>query len=287
MASRFWVGGTGTWAASGSSTGNHWATSTGGAGADANAPVTGDSVTFDGSSGGGTVTVDSTVNGLSLLSITAGAFTGTLDFSVNNPSMTITAAAAATGISFSGSGVGRIFKLGSGTFTFANGAGYDFGTTTGAGTQSLASCTLVFNAGSSPALVGQQQVLLGGFAYGTITFNGRGSGQGVNFSGSVNGWTATTLNLNGPLFVGLGTPNGTITNLNISGSVSQTVTMYITPQNTQITLTVTTATISYAALRNINFTNAATATNSWDLGANTNLTATPPSAGGGSGVIGS
>lgn len=80
MASRFWVGGTGTWDASDTA---HWASSSGGAGGQS-VPVDGDTTTFDGSSGGGTVTVgyDPTVT-----SITCGAFTGTLDFSTYSPTM--------------------------------------------------------------------------------------------------------------------------------------------------------------------------------------------------------
>ena len=52
MASRFWVGGTGTWDASDTT---HWATASNGAGG-ASVPGSSDAVTFDASSGGGTVT---------------------------------------------------------------------------------------------------------------------------------------------------------------------------------------------------------------------------------------
>lgn len=55
MASRFWVGGTGTW--DGSST-THWATSSGG-GSGASAPTSSDDVTIDANSGGGTITIAS------------------------------------------------------------------------------------------------------------------------------------------------------------------------------------------------------------------------------------
>lgn len=71
-AARFWVGGTGNWDASDTT---HWASTSGGAGG-ASVPGSGDTVTFDGSSGGGTVTVTATVT---VTSITMGAFTGTLD----------------------------------------------------------------------------------------------------------------------------------------------------------------------------------------------------------------
>lgn len=80
MASRFWVGGTGTWDASDTT---HWSATSGGAGG-ASVPVDGDTVTFDGSSGGGTVTLGYNPT---VTSITCGAFTGTLDFSTFSPTM--------------------------------------------------------------------------------------------------------------------------------------------------------------------------------------------------------
>jgi len=91
MASRFWVGGTGTWDAS---TTTHWSATTGGAGG-VSVPGVADTVTFDANSGGGTVTpsVDIAVS-----TITCGAFTGTLDWSINNNNVTCS--------SFSGSGTG-------------------------------------------------------------------------------------------------------------------------------------------------------------------------------------
>ncbi len=101
MAAKFWVGGTGTWNATDTT---HWAASSNGAGGDP-VPVAADDVTFDASSGGGTVTVQITVN---VLSLTMGAFTGTLDFT-NFPSPTLG--------SFSGTGTGtRTLKMGSGTW---------------------------------------------------------------------------------------------------------------------------------------------------------------------------
>lgn len=103
MASRFWVGGTGTW--DGAAT-THWSATSGGAGG-ASVPGVADTVTFDANSGGGTVTVNTN---FSVVSLTWGAFTGTIDFSVNNNSPTVQ--------TFSGTGTGvRTFKMGSGTFT--------------------------------------------------------------------------------------------------------------------------------------------------------------------------
>lgn len=105
MASRFWVGGTGTWDASDTS---HWAATTGGA-SGASVPGAADTVTLDGSSGGGTVTMGAAYNP-TVVSITMGAFTGTLDLSVNNNTPTMT--------TFSNTGTAtRTLRMGSGTWT--------------------------------------------------------------------------------------------------------------------------------------------------------------------------
>lgn len=102
MASRFWVGGTGTWDASDTT---HWSGTSGGAGGQS-VPGSGDTVTLDAASGGGTVTVATDFN---VTSITMGAFTGTLDFSANNNSPTMQ--------TFSGTGTGvRTLNMGSGTW---------------------------------------------------------------------------------------------------------------------------------------------------------------------------
>ncbi len=108
MASRFWVGGTGTWDASDTT---HWASSTGGAGGQS-VPGSSDTVTFDASSGGGTVTVGAAYNP-SVTSITCGAHTGTLDFSANNNNVTLA--------TFNPSGTGtRTLNMGSGTWTLTS-----------------------------------------------------------------------------------------------------------------------------------------------------------------------
>lgn len=81
MASRFWVGSTGSW--DGVDT-THWSATSGGAGG-ASAPGASDDVTFDANSGGGTVTVTATQ---SVNSWTSGAHTGT----INGNGQTITVA---------------------------------------------------------------------------------------------------------------------------------------------------------------------------------------------------
>jgi len=77
-ASRFWVGGTGTWDAT---TTTHWSTISGGGGG-ASVPTASDDVTFDGSSGGGIVTLSATFGDATCLTFTPTNFTGTLSFGV-------------------------------------------------------------------------------------------------------------------------------------------------------------------------------------------------------------
>lgn len=75
MASRYWVGGTGTW--DGSAT-THWSATSGGS-AGASVPTGSDAVIFDASSGGGTVTVNSTRE---CASLTTTGYTGTINGTV-------------------------------------------------------------------------------------------------------------------------------------------------------------------------------------------------------------
>lgn len=80
MASRYWVGGTGTWD---TTTTTHWAATSGGAGG-ASVPVATDAVFLDANSGGGTVTLAQNVT-QTIISLSG--FTGTLDFSSNTISL--------------------------------------------------------------------------------------------------------------------------------------------------------------------------------------------------------
>lgn len=118
MASRFWVGGAGTWDASDTT---HWSATSGGAGGQT-VPGSGDTVTVDASSGAGTITVNTTVN---VTSLTFGAAGMTLDFSINNNNVTL--------VTCSGTGSGtRTLKMGSGTWTLTgnNATIWNFATVT-------------------------------------------------------------------------------------------------------------------------------------------------------------
>jgi hypothetical protein len=280
MASRFWVGGTGTWD---STTTTHWSATSGGAGG-ASAPVTADDVTFDASSGGGTVTVDTTVNGLSLNSIVAGAFTGTLDFSINNPSMTI-GASGSPGFNISGSGI-RTIKFGSGTFTIKDN-NFLAGTITNL-TLVGGSATFNFTNVSS----GSTQNFQGGGATwsgNTISIQGR---TGTNYTPFfITGVSALAgLNITGP--VALNAASGTALTVanpvTWSGSASGLITIVSDSfgfNTTKATINLTsgsTSTISWCDFIGLTFTGSAIANNSFNGGGTTGITINAPSGGGSS-----
>jgi hypothetical protein len=281
MASKFWVGGTGTWD---NSTTTHWATSTGGAGGAA-VPTTGDSVTFDGASGGGVVSVAASVSGLSLINLTMGAFTGTLDFSVGNPNLTITAQ-----FSISGAGT-RTLHLGSGTFTLnptgGNNTPWFAATTTG----------LTFDAGTSTfALVSSQASVSnhtfagGGLSYQNLTFSVSGAPQvPFNVTGTN---TFNNIAVTGPAMIQWPPGTTTITTAyTLTGTAAAPI--IFMPNNTNgavptLSTASGTVSISFGVLQGITFGGGAafTAPNSFDAGGNSGITITAPSGGGGGVIIG-
>lgn len=264
MASRFWVGGTGTWDASDTT---HWAASSGGAGGQS-VPGSSDTVTFDGSSGGGTVTAGAAYSP-NIQSITCGAFTGTLDFSANNNNVTLS---TATGFSGTGSGA-RTINLGSGTFTLSsNAAVWDFSTVTNL-TLSAASATIAF---TNTAPGGLRNFIGGsGQSYGTVTVAAPSSNYSREFrftSGSY-----TTLTLGAGLNVRFAA-SPTITTLTAEGTSAHPTVIMSSVISTARTLTVTNTTLSWLALQDITFSGGSpAATNSFDLGGNSGVTITAPS----------
>lgn len=284
MATKFWVGGTGSWSDT-----THWATSSGGAGS-TGIPVTGDSVTFDGSSGGGTVTCD-VVSGLSLLSLTAGAFTGTLDFTGTNPDLTFTA--NGTALNLSGTGA-RKYLLGSGTFTFTGtsaSAYVDIGTTTNLDPTSVTTCGLAFTASTSA----ERQINGGGRTLGALTINAN-TGRGGFRIFSANTFSSVTVAAGTSYVMFPASTTNTITGsagLALNGSSSNPIlVMANTPNSGTATISLSSGTSAptWSAFMGITTTGSGTmtATNSFDLGRNTldtGDTITAPSGGGG-GVIG-
>jgi hypothetical protein len=261
-ASRFWVGGTGTWD---SSTTTHWAASSNGAGGQS-VPGSADAVTFDANSGGGTVTPNFDIT---VQSITMGVFNGgTLDFSANNNNVTLQV--------FNGSGAGvRAFKMGNGTWTV-----------TGSSWSMLTTTSLTFSANSSSLVFTSSGVVT--FSGGAITYNivtvSITSSSIITFNGST---SVATLNINAAFVKFQSLATFTISTLNVLGTSGAPV--LLQPDgNTNATLSVASnpPSISWAAIRGLTCSGGATftATNSFDVGNNSGITITPP--GGSFGVIG-
>lgn len=276
MASRFWVGGTGTWD---SSTTTNWAASSGGAGGQS-VPGSGDTVTFDGSSGGGTVTLNFGGT-ITVQSITMGAFTGTWDNSVNNNNITVTN----SGNAFSGSGSGtRTIKLGTATYTLSSTSApvWNFTTVTGL-TLLASSATIAFTGGAATKTINPGN----GTTYGTVTFSAS-SGAGRAALGVGAASTFGTLTVTAPNHLSLASSSVVTvsTALNLVGSSSNQIGVACDTVGTQGSMGIPSSqTASWCAFRDVAFTgNTLTASNSFNLGNNSGVTITAPSGGGGSGV---
>lgn len=253
---------------------NNWVTTSGGSNYGQTVPGTGDTVTFNGSSGGGTVTVNTTV---SVSSIVMGTFTGTLDFSANNNDVNIgTVTAAATAFDNTGTGT-RTLNMGNGTWTLdATTTVWSTNTTT----------NLTFNANSSTIVVAARANISRGFISATLSFNNltlnSASASRVVFT--VNASTFVTITVNAPLWI-LATAGGTITttNLVVSGSSSSAPVLFDSNvTGTTMTWAVTNGlSMSWGVFKDITFSGgAATATSSLDFGHNSGITITPPGGGG-------
>lgn len=280
IANRFWVGGTGTWD---STSTTNWA-ATSGAASGASAPVAGDNVTFDANSGTGTITPNGTIAGIAFGSLTAGALTGgsTLAFNTNNPNVSFTT------VSFTGTGT-RTINMGSGTWTCTAGTGtvpFDAGTQTNL-TPTFQNATLnltgngasrllslgVPSGGYGPVIIGDNSTkgaiaITGATTLASLTI---GSGNAVTFT------QGATLTITGALTI-----NGT--------SSAPSALQSASPQSNVTTISVGSAsTATWTAFLRVTESGAGTitATDSFDLGGNTNLNITAPSGGGGVvGVIG-
>lgn len=277
MAARFWVGGTGTWDSSDTS---HWASSSGGS-SGASVPGSSDDVTFDGSSGGGTVTVNHASN--TILSLTMGAFTGTLTFATNNNNLT-------TGtLSTSGSGA-RTLTLGSGTITLNATTGTILNTTT--------TTSFTFNAGTGKLLIAAtptgERTCSGNTAviWNNIEIDDGGSVGHCNLIFAAMKCSTFTPTDVRTLAISSGSSFEVANGFTWTGSISRPPILKSTSLTTGVgTFTVAgTCTGTLLCVSNITKSGAGsiTLTNSFDMGGNTSVTITAPagtSAGGG-GVIG-
>lgn len=227
MANRFWVGGTGTWDAADTT---HWAATSGGAGG-VSVPGSSDAVNFDGSSGGGIVTTNTNPV---ISSLVTGSFTGTLDFSANNNTLT-------TG-SFTSNGTAvRTINRGSGTWYLT---GFNTGiwststatnlTLTGTGdivcNYTGSTGTRFFSIGLIPSFPGRI-LITGGLDTFTLGMSTGGSFLNdidfTGFVGSLGGGGGTSLDLKGNLTFGPGMSSADIDTTHgwqFTGSGTQTIT---------------------------------------------------------------
>ena len=221
-ASRFWVGGTGTWD---NSTTTNWAATSGGAGGQS-VPVAADTVTIDASSGAGTITPN---YDMTVTSITCGAMGMTLDFSANNNSPTMA--------TFSGTGTGtRTINMGSGTWTLTgnNTTIWTTSTTTNL-TLNAGTSTIVCNYSGS---TGTRTIVTGGSsAFGinnlnvtagtdTLTISSTFFINGnLDFTGFTGAWASNTGSIAGNLTCGAGmTTNAGNSTITFTATSSKTIT---------------------------------------------------------------
>lgn len=271
MAARFWFGGTGTW--DNSNTAN-WGTASNGVGAPASAPTSSDTVTFDGNSGGGTVTVNATI---AISSLTTSAFTGTIDFSANNNNINIgQVTPAVAGWTDSGTGAHTV-NMGNGTWSID--------ATSNPISFSGANLTLVANSStiSVTARANANRTFAGNAkTYNSVTFNGAASSL-MSLTGAN---TFSTLTLTNQIIVGAGA-NQTITTLSVTSAAATPVAMRSSVAGTARTITLTNSlSASYLSLQDMTFSGGTnTASNSFDFGNNSGITITGPTGGGAAGML--
>ncbi|MGZ5836363.1 MAG: hypothetical protein ACXWJ5_09185, partial [Xanthobacteraceae bacterium] len=263
-ASRFWVGGTGTWD---SSTTTHWAASSNGAGGQS-VPGSADTVALDGNSGGGTVTLNFGGT-ITIQSLSMGSFTGTFENSVNNNNIT---ASAGTGFALGG-GASKTFNLGSATYTLTHAAAiWDYNA--GGGTFNGGSSTITFTGTSGV------RVFKGGDkTYGTVNL-GTSTGAGtVSVTGND---TIQTLNITAPNWIEF-QGGGTITIINAVAWMGTSTSQIAIVTNSNGTTTniafAAGSAMQWCAFRCIIGTGSPVATNSFNLGNNSGIAITPPGGG--------
>lgn len=270
-----------------------WSASTGGA-TGASVPGSADTVTLDAATCVGGVTCTITMGAAynpTIQSLTMGACTGAttgcvLDLSVNNNSPTVT---ANTGVSITGTGT-RVLRMGTGTWTLS-------GTVTNTNSANIWTATTTTNLTLTPSTstikltgnsAGQRSFIGGGLTYGNVTFDSNTSGGNVSVTGAN---TFATLTVNGQQNVVFPlTTTNTITSLVVTGTSTLQASIGSASGAAITTLSVAagTQTLNWAAIQRITFTGGATfvGSNSFDLGGNTGITISPPSAGGPRAIIG-
>ncbi len=213
MAARYWVGGTGNWD---NSTTTHWSTSSGGSGG-ASVPGSSDDVILDASSGGGTVSL--TVTPVTVKSITAGLFTGTLDLSggsvLSCGTFSITTGGGGSSLSVV-MGALSLFLTGTGTVfdgTFPSANSFNPGTSTVFVTEGSTAAKAIVTANILNNLA------FSGFGNFSATGNG-GIGGTFTFSGLGSGAVTLNSKLSGPSGLASITNTGVGASINFGSSTS-------------------------------------------------------------------
>jgi hypothetical protein len=270
-ASRFWVSGTGTWD---SSTTTHWGSSSGTAD-NSSVPGSADTVTFDGSSGGGTATLNFGGT-ITIQSLVCGNFGGTIDNSANNNNITM----SLSGNAFNGSGGGtRTIKLGSATYTLSGGTATWFLQTATNLTFQCGTSTIKFTGTNTRSFVGGSQT------YGTLNIGAVVSSGTFTISlGSGSGNTFANLVINAPNYIIIAALiTNTVTNaVTWTGTGSSPIAFLTNATGAQSALALAAgSTMQFCSFRDMMFSGSPTATNSFDHGGNTGITITGPSGGSG------
>jgi hypothetical protein len=247
----YWVGGTGNWTDT-----TKWSNASGGTGGtcigNGGLPDGNDTAFLDGSSGGGTITLNTDI---SVSSINSGAHTGTF----NATGRTITLG------SWSGTGTStRTINLTNATVN-VTGSAWLFTTVTGLTFTSTGSTININGSGA-------RTLNFGAIGYGTVNV----TGSGVVTSGNQN---ATFVNLSivkgDSMIVGNWTISGTLTATGPSQSARLLV--HSSAIGTQRTMTAASRAVSNTDFLNITMAGAAlTGTSIGDAGGNTNITFTTP-----------
>lgn len=291
----YWVGGAGnfdnantaSWAsASGGTTGTCAATG----GIPKN---TADFAIFDGSSGGGTVTIcgaasancPSASGSVNISGITFGAFTGTLDFATNNPAVTLST-------TFSGTGTGtRTLSMGNGVWTFGGGTSalWNFVTTTNL-TLNINSSSIVWKGALSTS-----SFFGGAKTWGALTINANSSNPGSFYviepgNNANNTFASLTINAPASIQVRSGATQTFTGGITVSGSSASNPVLFESDN-----LSNSAGTIAVGAVSNVSWvfwrditgaTSAINSTSSFGFSAGGTLSITAPSTGGGGSIIG-
>ncbi len=257
-ASCVWQGGTGSWTAVNTAS---WSCGI--------VPTSADDAVFNGTSGGGTVTVN--FGGIvSVRSLTMGAFTGTWDNSVNNNNFTISGATS-TALNISGTGT-RTVRLGSATYSLSgNNSGVSATTTTNL-TLTPGTSTLAFTG------TGTRTFLSGGLTWANLTSSAM-SATGVF---GLDSGTFVTFGISPPAYFEISSGSVvTVTNpvTWVGTSTNPIMMSTISSGATHTWALASGSTMNWMAIRGmIASSGTPVASNSFNLGDNTNITF---SAGGG------